>query len=220
MNSTVHSAGSQFSPMRSTTARTGRRHRRWLRLQLLVEHEADGILAGGRDHQQAQAGPGRLRVDLLDDRQRIGDVGAAPAEARARRPGSSGPASTCGRARGCRPGCMSRKRPAWCSVSTPVMWSSTTITSSTWPSHCCAKMPMVAEPQPTRMRSSRVAVDDRRPRRPAPRTVAPPSIASSTASPLHSASSASQVTCPPSCCRRSGGARRRATASASRTRRW
>ena len=38
--------------------------------------------------------------------------------------------------------------------STPVMWSSTTITSSTWPSHCWAKMPMVAEPQPTRMRSS------------------------------------------------------------------
>ena len=44
--------------------------------------------------------------------------------------------------------------PAWCSDSTPVMWSSTTTTSSTWPSHCWANMPMVAEPQPTRMRSS------------------------------------------------------------------
>src|SRR3954453_5775963 len=44
---------------------------------------------------------------------------------------------------------MARKRPAWCSVSTPVMWSSTTTTSSTWPCHCRAKMPIVAEPQAT-----------------------------------------------------------------------
>src|SRR6266403_1313531 len=34
------------------------------------------------------------------------------------------------------------------------MWSSTTTTSSTLPCHCFANMPMVAEPQPTRMRSS------------------------------------------------------------------
>ena len=34
------------------------------------------------------------------------------------------------------------------------MWSSTTMTSSTWPCHCWAKMPMVADPQPTRMRCS------------------------------------------------------------------
>ncbi len=34
------------------------------------------------------------------------------------------------------------------------MWSSTTTTSSTLPCHCLANMPMVAEPQPTRMRSS------------------------------------------------------------------
>ena len=49
---------------------------------------------------------------------------------------------------------MSRNLPAWCSDSTPVMWSSTTTTSSTWPTHCGAKMPIVAEPQPTRMRRS------------------------------------------------------------------
>ena len=49
---------------------------------------------------------------------------------------------------------MSRQRPAWCSVSTPVMWSSTTTTSSATPSNCRAKMPIAAEPQPTRMRCS------------------------------------------------------------------
>src|SRR4029453_4040796 len=40
------------------------------------------------------------------------------------------------------------------SESTPVMWSSTTTTSSTLPYHCLANMPIVAEPQPTRIRSS------------------------------------------------------------------
>ena len=34
------------------------------------------------------------------------------------------------------------------------MWSSTTTTSSTLSPHCLANMPIVAEPQPTRMRSS------------------------------------------------------------------
>ena len=53
-------------------------------------------------------------------------------------------------------GGTSRHLPAWCSLSTPVMWSSTTITSSTWPCHCRAKMPMAAEPQPTRIRRSGV----------------------------------------------------------------
>ena len=56
-------------------------------------------------------------------------------------------------------------------------------------------MPMAAEPQPTRMRSSRVpltigGLSD------CTTTVAPPSIASSTASRLQSARSASQVTTP------------------------
>ena len=90
---------------------------------------------------------------------------------------------------------MSRKRPPWCSLKTPVMWSSTTITSSTWSFHCGANMPMAAEPQPTRMRSSSVpltigGLSD------CTTTVAPPSIASSTASRLQSARSASQVTTP------------------------
>ncbi len=90
---------------------------------------------------------------------------------------------------------MSRQRPAWCSVSTPVMWSSTTITSSTCGRHCWAKMPTVAEPQPTRMRSSS------RPSTmgalPACTTTAwPPSMVSSTASPAHSFKSVSQVTLP------------------------
>ena len=35
------------------------------------------------------------------------------------------------------------------------MWSSTTITSSASVCHCLANMPSAAEPQPTRMRSSR-----------------------------------------------------------------
>jgi hypothetical protein len=39
------------------------------------------MLAGGRHHEQLQTRPGLLRVDLLDDLQRIADVGAAPAEA-------------------------------------------------------------------------------------------------------------------------------------------
>ena len=40
------------------------------------------MIAGGRNHQQAQARPCRFGVDLLDDVARIGDVGAAPARAR------------------------------------------------------------------------------------------------------------------------------------------
>ena len=80
MNSTVQSAGSQFSAMRSTTCLHRRRHRGRLRLQVLVELEPGRMLAGGRDHQQPQAGPGLLGIDLLDDLQRIADVGAAPAQ--------------------------------------------------------------------------------------------------------------------------------------------
>jgi hypothetical protein len=69
------------------------------------------------------------------------------------------------------------------------MWSSTTITSSAWPTHCLAKMPMVAEPQPTRMRFLGLAVDDRRPAGLHDDLVAPPSIVSSTASSLLQSSS-------------------------------
>ena len=87
---------------------------------------------------------------------------------------------------------MPRHTPAWCSVSTPVMWSSTTITSSTCPCHCCANIPTVAEPQPARMRCSSTPLTTGA--RPAcATTVLPPSMASSTASQLHSASSVSQV---------------------------
>ena len=75
------------------------------------------------------------------------------------------------------------------------MWSSTTTTSSTRPCHCLANMPMVAEPQPTRIRSSR-APSTRGGRPDWTSTVAPPSMASVTAPPLHSASSVSQVTRP------------------------
>ncbi len=75
------------------------------------------------------------------------------------------------------------------------MWSSTTITSSTWGRHCCAKMPTVAEPQPTRMRSSsRPSTMGALPA--CTITVWPPSMVSSTASPAHSLSSVSQVTLP------------------------
>ena len=38
-----------------------------------------GIFACGRYHEQPHAGPGFLRIDLLHDRKRVGDVGAAPA---------------------------------------------------------------------------------------------------------------------------------------------
>src|SRR3546814_11182037 len=40
------------------------------------------MLAGGADHEQAQARPGDLGVDLLDDIERLADVGAATAGAR------------------------------------------------------------------------------------------------------------------------------------------
>ncbi len=90
---------------------------------------------------------------------------------------------------------MSSILPAWCSDNTPVMWSSTTTTSSTLPSHCLANMPMVAEPQPTRMRSSRTPLTTGD--CPAcTSTVTPSSMVISTGSPLHSAISASQVTRP------------------------
>ena len=86
-------------------------------------------------------------------------------------------------------------RPAWCSVRTPVMWSSTTITSSAWPSHCLAKMPAVAEPQPTRMRlSGRPSTSGARPACTA--TSWPPSIVIVTGSPEQRRSSVSQVVLP------------------------
>ena len=90
---------------------------------------------------------------------------------------------------------IARQRPAWCSVSTPVMWSSTTTTSSATSKNCCAKMPIVAEPQPTRMRCSST-----------PSTIgaraactvstAPPSICNCAGCLLHSASRVSTVTRP------------------------
>ena len=82
MNSTVQSEGSQFSPMRSTTARTAPGISAGTGRKILVEDAVERILAGGRGEEQAQAGPGHGGVDLLDDRQRVGDVGAAPAEPR------------------------------------------------------------------------------------------------------------------------------------------
>ena len=92
-------------------------------------------------------------------------------------------------------GRMSRQRPAWCSVSTPVMWSSTTTTSSTQPYSCLAKMPMVAEPQPTRMRCSSTPLTMGA--RPACTTICePPSMASSTGCLLPSACIISTVTRP------------------------
>src|SRR6185295_6624860 len=55
-------------------------------------------------------------------------------------------------------GGIASTRPDWCSVSTPVMWSSSTITSSRRPSHCCANMPAAAEPHAHLF----IAVDDGR----------------------------------------------------------
>ena len=90
---------------------------------------------------------------------------------------------------------MSRKRPAWCSVSTPVIWSSTTITSSAWPCHWRANMPMAAEPQPARMRSSRWPSTTGA--APAWTTSsAPPSTVSVAGLPLQRSSRAAQVTVP------------------------
>ena len=75
------------------------------------------------------------------------------------------------------------------------MWSSTTTTSSTRPRHCDANMPIVAEPQPTRMRcSSLPSITGGLPA--STITVAPPSIASSTGFLLQRSSSVSQVTRP------------------------
>ena len=75
------------------------------------------------------------------------------------------------------------------------MWSSTTTTSSTLPCHCLANMPIVAEPQPTRMRSSATPLTIGG--YPAcTTTVAPPSIVSSTGLQLERSISVSQVTRP------------------------
>src|SRR3546814_15809465 len=52
------------------------------RLQVRVELEPGGMLAGGADHEQAQSRPGDLCVDLRDDIERLADVGAAAAGAR------------------------------------------------------------------------------------------------------------------------------------------
>src|SRR3546814_3262 len=52
------------------------------RLQVRVELEPGGMLAGGADHEQAPARPGALGVDLLDAIERRADVGASPAGAR------------------------------------------------------------------------------------------------------------------------------------------
>ena len=49
---------------------------------------------------------------------------------------------------------QSRTFPAWCSDTTPVIWSSTTTTSSTRSTHCDANIPMVADPHPTLILSS------------------------------------------------------------------
>ena len=56
MNSTEHSAGSQFSRISATVSGEIGRHRRRHRPQRLVEHEVGGVLAGGADHQHA-SGP-------------------------------------------------------------------------------------------------------------------------------------------------------------------
>ncbi len=59
-----------------------RRHLGRARHEVVVEDEPGGVLAGRRDHEQAQAGPRAvLRIPRLDDRERLGDVGAAPAGA-------------------------------------------------------------------------------------------------------------------------------------------
>ena len=75
------------------------------------------------------------------------------------------------------------------------MWSSTTTTSSAWPNHCGAKMPIVAEPQPTRIRFSSTPSTTGG-LSAATTTEAPPSICSSTGSRLPSAIIMSQATRP------------------------
>ncbi len=194
MNSTEHNAGSQFSPMRATAAAM-----------------AGGIAAGcGRNASSSTYQPECSPVvDTISSRRpgqavfgsmrsmmssgSCTSVPPHPAPGLAtwkyrpgvlRRPRTRMPA-----------GRKSRKRPAWCSVSTPVMWSSTTITSSAWPAHCGAKMPMVALPQPTRIRaSSTPSITGGWPD--CTRRLAPPSTVSSTAPRLASVSIAVQVATP------------------------
>ena len=55
------------------------RHVRLDRTQIVIENAVDRILARRAGHQQAHAGPGDLRVEAFDNRQRILDVRAAPA---------------------------------------------------------------------------------------------------------------------------------------------
>ncbi len=82
MNITVQSAGSQFSAMRSTTWRTGAGMSagRGFRSSSSSNHaECSPVVETIRSFRPGQR---LLGIDLLDDLQRIGDVGAAPAQAR------------------------------------------------------------------------------------------------------------------------------------------
>ena len=84
MNSTVQSAGSQFSAMRSTTWRTGAGIVGGLRLQVLVELEPGRMLAGGRDHQQRR--PGQACLGSIFSMISSGSVMSVPPQPR---PGSA-----------------------------------------------------------------------------------------------------------------------------------
>ena len=194
MKRTVQSEGSQFSPIRSTTART-----------------ASGMAAGtGRSRSSSTHQSACSPVVEVRSRRRPGQATAASIFSMIESGSSMSvpPQPTPGFATWkYRPGVdrrprtrmpagrMPRTRPAWCSVRTPVMWSSTTITSSAWPSHCLAKMPAVAEPHPTRMRLS--GVPSTTGALPACTTTScPPSMRSETGSPAQSRSIVSQAALP------------------------
>ena len=112
------------------------------------------MIAGRRHHEQPQARPGRPGIDLLDDVERIGDVGAAPAGARTGdlevAPGRRAPPAhpDAGRLHvEAAPGLMLGQ-----DAGDVVIDDDHLIDMR--PCHCLANMPTVAEPQPTRMRVS------------------------------------------------------------------
>ena len=51
---------------------------------MLVQHKPSRVFASGGSHQQTQTRPGFFRVPFAQDRQGVGDAGAAPARARLR----------------------------------------------------------------------------------------------------------------------------------------
>ena len=164
--------------------------------EVVVEDVEGVLLAGGRDHEQGQAGAGAALAGLEggEDLERVGEAGAAPAGA------GLGDAEVAAGGRAVAPDADAGRLPAEHLAGLvlgddagDVVVDDDDLVDEAAP--LAANMPMVAEPQPTRMRCS--VTPSTIGGRPAWATsVAPPSTASSTGSRLQSARRAAQVARP------------------------